>query len=69
MLIPVMSDHEAILRVMRVITPPRKVYKYKNADYLSMRRDRISFQVEFDENATAEDFEHPWTTTRIQFIP
>ena len=59
MLIPVMSDHEAILRAMRVITPPRKIYKYKNADYLSMRRDLISFQVEFEEKATAEDFAHP----------
>ena len=65
--IPGIGDHEAVfiessLRPMRVVTPPRKIYKYKNADYQSMRRELRSTQADFEEKAKTEDVEQLWST-------
>ena len=65
--IPGIGDHEAVfiessLRPMRFVTPPRKIYKYKNADYQSMRRELRSTQADFEEKARSEDVEQLWST-------
>ena len=47
---------------MRVVIPPRKFYKYKNADYQSMRRELRSSQADFEEKTTTEEVEQLWST-------
>ena len=47
---------------MRVVTPPRKIYKYKNADYQSTRRELRSTQADYEEKATTEDVVLLWST-------
>ena len=64
--IPGISDHEAVfiessLRPMRVITPPRKVFQYRKADYEGMKQELKAFQIEFEELAKTEDVEQLWT--------
>ena len=65
--IPGIGDHEAVfiessLRLMRAVTPPRKIYKYKNADNQSTRRELRSTQADFEEKATTKDVEQLWST-------
>ena len=47
---------------MRVVTPPRRTYKYKNADYQSMRNELKSSQADLEEKARTEDVEQLWST-------
>lgn len=65
--IPGIADHEAVftessLRPMRVKTPPRNVYQYRKANYVSMQNELRAYQQEFEERATREDVECLWST-------
>ena len=54
---------------MTVVTLPRMIYKYKNADNQSMRREMRSSQADFQEKATIEDVEQLWSTFKVKFTP
>ena len=57
---------ESCLKNMKVKIPVRKVYHYRKADYVNMKKGLKTIQVDFDRESETKDLEYLWTIFKIK---